>query len=293
MRPATRRRTRAWSRRLGVIDTGSGRLLRTVAVSRDPNSIAVDSHAKRAFVVGYGDPELGSIGTVTMLDTGRDVVLATLHIADFPRQVVADARTGHVFVSDTYSVYMLDAASGRTLRTLSMIGNEPGAMAVDERTHRVFATNGGQVQVIDTPSGSLVASPTLVQDSTVSAFAVDERRGWVVATGYRNADLAGTVSVLDARDGRVLRQTAVGARPIAVAVLPALDRIVTLDNRYGIGDPVQDVDNLHILRETTGRVLGGRQVAGTALAVSAQHGRIFVIGQADGAVTVLDGGTWD
>jgi len=101
------------------------------------------------------------------------------------------------------------------------------------------------------------------------------------------------VSVLDARDGRVLRQTAVGARPIAVAVLPALDRIVTLDNRYGIGDPVQDVDNLHILRETTGRVLGGRQVAGTALAVSAQHGRIFVIGQADGAVTVLDGGTWD
>lgn len=279
--------------RLGVIDTGSGRLLRTVAVGRDPISIAVDSRAERAFVVGYGDSELGSTGSVTMVDTGRDVAPATLHIADFPRQVVAGARTGHVFVSDTYSVYMLDATSGRTLQTLSMIGNEPDAMALGARTHRVFATNGSQVSVIDTRSGSVVASPTIVQDSTVSAFAVDERRGWVVVTSYRNADLVGTVSVLDARDGRVLRQTAIGDRPLAVAVLPALDRIVTLDVGYGIGDPVQDVDHLHILQETTGRILGGRQVAGTSLAASAQHGRIIVIGQADGAVTVLDGRTWD
>jgi len=279
--------------RLGVIDTGSGLLLRTVAVGRDPISIAVDSRAKRAFVVGYGDPELGSIGSVTMVDTGRDVALATLHVADFPRQVVADARTGHVFVSDTYSVYMLDAASGRTLRTLSMIGNEPGAMAVDARTHRVFATNGGQVRVIDTRSGSVVASPTLVPDSTVSDFAVDERRGWVVATSYRNADLAGTVSVLDARDGRVLRRTAIGVRPVAVAVLPALDRIVTLDNWYGISDPVQGAVNMHILQETTGRILGGCQLAGMGLAVSARAGRIFVIDQVDSPVTVLDGRTWD
>ena len=41
-------------------------------------------------------------------------------------------------------------------------------------------------------------------------------------------------------------------QPLAVAVLPALDRVVTLDNWYEISDPVQGVDNLHTLRETTG-----------------------------------------
>ena len=163
--------------RLGVIDTGSGRLLRTVAVGRDPISIAVDSRAERAFVVGYGDSELGSTGSVTMVDTGRDVAPATLHIADFPRQVVAGARTGHVFVSDTYSVYMLDATSGRTLQTLSMIGNEPDAMALVLQRH--LGGGAQSVGLVDgcqdlRPQAVLAPAPVAVIDAAPRAEAAGE-----------------------------------------------------------------------------------------------------------------------
>lgn len=97
--------------------------------------------------------------------------------------VVADARLNRVFVLNQGdgSVSILDARSGAVLHT-APVGQSPGALALDDRTDRLFVVNR----------------------ATDSNGVLPIERG--------------SVSVLDARNGALLRTVAVGWDPIDVAV---------------------------------------------------------------------------
>jgi DNA-binding beta-propeller fold protein YncE len=123
------------------------------------------------------------LGTVSMLDAGSGQLLRTVLVSRWPSALVADERTGHVFVAggNGSTVTMLDASSGAVVRKIA-VGAHPVAMALDERSDRLFVATWGPMGSTGMPTGP------------------------------------GTVSVLDGRSGSVLRSFSVGVRPRAIGV---------------------------------------------------------------------------
>src|SRR5919201_3359525 len=111
------------------------------------------------------------------------------------------------------------------------------------------------------------------------AFVVNRTSDW---TGL-SAD-GGSVSVVDLRDGRVVRRVAVGDDPRAIAV-DEQDGRVLVANDDDASVSVLDARSGVPLR-TTRVGLGPR-----ALAVDAPSHRVFVLSAGDGAVSVLDAGS--
>jgi len=130
---------------------------------------------------GGGTPN----GAVTILDsaTGRVVGNTPVGGLALPVTPVVDARTGRVFVANDASgtVSVLDARGGALLRTVT-VGRHPFVMAVDGRSSRVFVTSLGAMDAAGRLTGP------------------------------------GSVSVLDAQSGMLLRTVPVGVEPAVIAV---------------------------------------------------------------------------
>src|SRR5436309_9856430 len=158
--------------------TGAGPVLRTIAVAASPDAVAVDERTGRAFVLSVGDGH----GRVSVLDAGSGRLLRTVAVGISPVAVAVDERTNRVVVVNAGSgtLSLLDARSGIVLHT-SADHLAPRMVAVDQKTGRVFIANG--------------AAPA----------------------GQGNITGGGSVSVLDARSGTVLRTVPVGLTPLALA----------------------------------------------------------------------------
>jgi YVTN family beta-propeller protein len=151
---------------------------------------AVDEQAGNVVVAG-SEPSKASI---SVLDARSGALVRTVVMRDKPETLAVDPRHGHIFVASEHrdrtgnytgpgSVIMLDARTGQVLHTVE-VGNYPNAMAVDEHNTRVFVATVGAIDPMlqNMPMGS------------------------------------GSVSVLDARSGRLLRTIPVGVAPSAIAV---------------------------------------------------------------------------
>jgi DNA-binding beta-propeller fold protein YncE len=146
-----------------------------------PVAIAVDQHASRVLVVSaYIFDPTGEAGSVSVLDSRTGRLLRTVTIGETPGALVVDARAGRAFILDrgTFafhgdptghgSVYVLETASGRLLRTTS-IGPTPSRIVDDPRAGRVLVltpnavdqdgiprSGGSSVWTLDTTSGLLL-----------------------------------------------------------------------------------------------------------------------------------------
>jgi len=202
-----------------IFDARTLRLLRTLPLDSDPQSVMADGQSGRAFVTSLTD--------VWILDarTGRVV-----RKVNGVRQVLAvDARTHRAFVTRIDgSVDMLDAVTGRDLgltgiRASIQVADGTPAV-VDAATDHVFVLDngrgmtgaqrrGGSVSVLDGASGRLLRTiPVGCVGTLPSAIALaPERHEAFVAD-----EMANTVSVLDTRRWRVQRVIGVGPAPLAL-----------------------------------------------------------------------------
>jgi len=220
-----------------------------------PGGIAVSSETGHVFVAG------GYNGTVSMLDGGSGRVLHTEAVTAAPSTIVVDERVGRVYVLDDQNPEMsvLDARSGRLLNTVTL--SDPvlsyqniSPPVVDARTDRVFvaryggADGKGYVDVLDARTGNLLRVAPV--GKYTEAAALDERTGRVFALNQEHRDSRcqclplgrGSVSVLDARDGRVLRTIAVGTGPTTVAVDAAANRVFVVNQPWTGNGSVSALD---------------------------------------------------
>ncbi len=173
-----------------VLDEGSGRPLRTVAAS---GLLAVDARDGRVYIAGGASVASGSHlmtdATLGMFDSGAGAPVGTTRLGRnrFPLAIGVDDRAGHVFVSSAHAgsgsgmVDILDARSGRLLHAVA-VGQTPLSLAVDTRHERVVIADAG----------------------------VRDNQGALSGLG--------SVDVLDARTGRVLRTIPQDGAPILAAV---------------------------------------------------------------------------
>jgi len=213
---------------VSVLDAHTGARLTTIRVGARPHGVAADTQTGRIFVVNSGE------GTVSVVDARREAVLhrVALPEPDASESVVVDAHRDRIFIAGANTVAVLDARSGRLHRTIP-VDLDSAQMAVDVRSGQVFVSAGRGLRVLDPRTGQVLRR--LALGGLPAAVAVDSRRRHVLVVNTGAVDSngvplgAGSVRVLDARSGVVLRTVAVGVAPIAVAVDERSGRAVVVN----------------------------------------------------------------
>jgi YVTN family beta-propeller protein len=266
-------------------------LVRTIAVGHMPSAMAVDTRRGRVFVANEG------ANSVSVLDVRTGAVLATTDVGLAPTALAVDETAGRVFVltagttlTSHDSVSVLDAGSGRLLRTVD-VGVGAGVAAVADGRGHIFVTDEADntVSMLDAQQGRLLR--TVPVGPAPAGIAVDAQAGHVLIVNQGTFQPApafyphehGTVTVLDARSGTVLRTVTVGYGPGALALDARLGRAFVA-NRYDGTVSVLDV--------ATGAVLRTVPVAPqpVVVAVNARTGRVFIASDnaGTGLVSMLD-----
>jgi len=278
---------------VAVLDTHSGALLRTIGVGMAPGDLAVDAMQGRVFVYSDGGGFPGYTKLVSTLDGASGRLLRAVVVAHDPRgpnmpsqgagDIVVD-KSGHVFVSSAYadSVSMLDATSGRLLRTVG--GTRPGPMAVDTHTRRVFVLNGGggtsngAVTILDSATGRVVGNTPVDRLALRVTPVVDTRTGRVFVANDGGG--TGSVSVLDARGGALLRTVTVGPHPFVMAVDGRSSRVfVTSLGAMDAAGHLTGPGSVSVLDAQSGMLLRTVPVGvePAVIAVDERAGRAFVV----------------
>jgi DNA-binding beta-propeller fold protein YncE len=274
---------------VSMIDTVTGALLRTQTVGRVPQALTGDDRDAHVLVANADN-------TIRVLDAQNGAVLHTgpVQSASTGTTMMATAaRAGHVFVTGDTSVTMLDARSGRELRTIAL-GVLLTGVAVDMRRGHVFATgyNGasgvGTVRMLDATSGAVLRTVTLDQSPSPGPVAVDERSGHAFVLD-RGID---SFSIIDAASGRVLHSINVGAQtyPQAVAADGHAGRVFVAVSVESSAGRVRELD------VRGGRILHTVMVGWNpiALVVAVRAGRVFAVNAGStasgstGSISVLD-----
>jgi YVTN family beta-propeller protein len=271
----------AGDRSLSVLDTQTGRLLRTIRLNR-PVGLVVDERAGHLFVADAdGEP----LGTVYTLDARTGTLRRRTSLAGEAGSMALDSPSGRLFVlnSAQSSVSVLDAATGRLVRTVAVDAG-PTAIAVDERTRHAFVFSlTGSVSMLDARSGAVLRTTPVGNDPV--SLAIDGPAGRVFVVD----DLDQTLSVLDARTGRRLRAVAIGGRWLSpLTSQPPVDSAVDeqaghvfLLRAGGCAGPGQCEDpRVLVLDGTSGRFLRALSAGPCpfGLAVDRRWGHLLVLG---------------
>lgn len=226
-----------------MLDATSGARLGAIDAAH-PQAGAVDAQSGRVFIAD------AALALVCDAATGR--LLQTILTQGAPRSVAVDERTRHAFVVTARgSVLMLDAASGTTVRTFTLGDTMSlSGVAVDPATGHVFVTGfdtasyAGQVLILDAATGARLGRVAVGPDPTSVAVAGD--RVLVVHSRFGNGAVYGdgSVSILDARSGRVLHAVDV-TDPWGMAV----------DGRRGLAYITDEDNAVHVLDLRSGAVM--------------------------------------
>jgi DNA-binding beta-propeller fold protein YncE len=274
---------------VGVLDTRTGRLLRTVNVGMKPHDqILIDTRRKRVFVPVYS--QTGN-GHVSVLDARTGSPLYTIAAGKTPVWMAMDARTRRAFVIDGSGtgLHVLDTRNGRLLRAV-LAGLHPSIFMVDEQTGRAFVPINAGLSVLDTRSGVVLRNVAVGQGQFASLPLLDARRGrvFVLISSFASGPRPGSVFVLDARNGAVVRKVALAGSPGRVAVDERAGCVVVLTGGWP-----GTINRVSILDARTGALLRTLpvSVAAHAMAVDERTGHVFVINR-PGFVIVPDSWAW-
>jgi hypothetical protein len=186
----------------------------TVRLDLMPIALAVGERTGHVFLLNPGggyDPELGDYtctGSVTTVDLRTGGVLQTVPVGIEPSSMVVAEGLNRVVVINVHdrdlmrgSVSVLDARSGRLLRTTRLDGPAGGGAVAQQigrifvpAAPRLFTTDPGAVQMLDATSGARLG--TVPIESSVAA--VDERLDRVFLASGED------FIALDARSGTIL-----------------------------------------------------------------------------------------
>jgi hypothetical protein len=285
---------------VSVLDLTRGTPVGTVVVSKpsaDAQDLAVDEQTGRVFVT--------SGSAVSVLDATSGSLLRTVRLGAFPVDIAVDTTANRVFVPTGWTVSMLDARSGALLRTMHTGGTPvgPPAVAVDERTRRVFVAATNYVQVLDASTGALVRTVGGVAPGD-AYIALDAATGRVflaniTGPGRGSVSYVTGVSILDARDGTLLRSLGIrqgydNSSVGSLVVDGRAGRVFVIGNNVSVLDARSGAVLItrHLPRTGPGGVAGRSDV-------DEQTGRLFVpiaytanvTGPLTGTVSVVDAAT--
>jgi YVTN family beta-propeller protein len=240
---------------VAVIDTTTNAVvLGSIPVGPAPRGIAITPNGGRVYVANSGDDTVTVLSTATYGPVG-----APIPIGAEPDGVAISPDGGSVFVAQRGGdISVIDAAAGAVVGTIpDALG--PSRLTIGPRGGRGFATNrsSGSVTVFNPATRAVVAEPvtvgsepagiatepdgsvayaasppdgTLTQIDAALGLSFGAALGFTGATGvaitpdglrgYVTDGLGSSVSILDTDRSLGLGAIPVGAKPVAVSVVP-------------------------------------------------------------------------
>jgi YVTN family beta-propeller protein len=195
-------------------------------------AFAPATHAERAYVSN----EDGN--SISVLDTERGAVIATIDVGKRPRGLKVDRTGTRLFVAvsglpkcpptvpdeeceklehdlEADGIAIVDLASHKVLRVLAA-GSDPEQFDISTDGKRLFVANedAGRMSVVEIEGGKIIASIPVGTEPEGVAAAPNGR--WVLVTSESNH----AVAIVDTRTLKVVRSVEVGQRPRDIAFTP-------------------------------------------------------------------------
>ena len=185
---------------VGLIDSGSGKIVSEISVGRSPGEIAVGSGA--VWVTNAND------NTVSRIDAASNDVRQTIEVGGGPAGVAVGG--GAVWVANGLdaTVSRIDPTTNDVVQTIT-VGNGPSGVAFGDGAVWVANSADGTVSRIAPATGRVTKSFAAVVGA--SGIAVGFRRIWIASPS------SATVVALEPRSGRVVSRIGVGVEPDALA----------------------------------------------------------------------------
>jgi putative membrane protein len=164
-------------------------------------------------------------GTVTVIDTKTDRVVATINVGARPRGIRTSPDGKLVYVALSFSsqqtpgtinkIAAIDHNTGKVVGQYDA-GTDPEQFAVSNDGRRLFISNEdvGTASIVDTSSGKVISTVVVGIEPEGVTISPDGR--WV----YVTAETSNTVSVIDTQSNEVVATFMVGARPRDSAFSP-------------------------------------------------------------------------
>jgi len=210
----------------------------------DPRTLQVVARATPAKVPGHDDGRVHAVygvavddanGTVWVTNTREDTIAVyrqsdlslvkqfDLGAVPHSRDVIVDAKRGKAYASATGETY-LSVFDTRTLAFVKNLQIEskqrggkfvPMSLELDEAGGKLFTVSleAGEAAIIDTATDTVAGVIALPNAHTASGVAFDAARNRLLVASQGSDNLL----VVDAADGKVLHDVAVGAGPLNVA----------------------------------------------------------------------------
>jgi YVTN family beta-propeller protein len=213
------------------------------------------------------------------------VRLKNISLAAGPNSVVVDPKTDTIFAAAyAGSLFVIDGKTDTVSTTVKLTNPAPCGLAIDTSRDRVYSVDYGgshaTVSVINTRTNKVTAH---IHAGTPSegGLAVDTRtdRLYVAKNG------SGTVSVINVKSGRIVKNIKVGTNPSCVAVDPTTDLVYVTHLAVGSDPAPPDA----IISGKTNKVIGHVQtgIEPLTLAVDPATHQVYVGDNTTGLVWVL------
>jgi YVTN family beta-propeller protein len=158
-------------------------------------------------------------GTVSVIETGGDQLVASIKVGRRPRVVafLPDGSRAYVTLENDSAVAVVDPVKHALLRTIRLEGEgvKPMGLAVAPDGKKIYVTTGrfGKVFAIETATDHVIGSASVGARPWGIALTPDGR------TLYTANGPSNDVAVVEAATLRVIARIKVGDRPWGVAIL--------------------------------------------------------------------------
>jgi YVTN family beta-propeller protein len=153
-----------------VIDSATNSVVATIAIATpiatgpgtSPGFIAVRPDAKFAYVVNQGCDASGS--TVSVIDTGQDLVVATIPVSGCPREIAITPDSLHGYVTTSLpsgvgAVIILDLSNNSVVTTVNLTsGDKPTGIAVSPAGDFVRFGKSDGIYALDTATNTVTST---------------------------------------------------------------------------------------------------------------------------------------
>ena len=259
---------------IGVLDTATGRTLRTIKVPAGPEAVIVSPDGSRVYVSSEDATQ------VSVIDTATDAVVKTLDLGAFP-EGMALSRDGRTLLAAVFGIDKVDLIDTATM-TVAARWDVAKAHGVTFGPDGATAYVGAQ----DTPDHNAIVVLDLTARSVAARIPLREApRGLSVTPDgkalYFTTANSAAVEVMDIATRAIVAEIPVGPIPHQIAFTP--DRATALV-------AVQGAARMTIIdlatRRVTGEIAVGRYPHWVGL--SSDGALAYVTNEGDNTISVVD-----
>jgi len=269
---------------------------RTIAILSALLLAATPAAAETLLIGNKGEDTLSLIA----LDSGTE--LARLPTGKMPHEIAIspDGKQAAVVAYGGTTIDVFDVAAGKKLRTIDLSPNQrPHGLLWLSDGRLVATAEGSQSVAVVAPSGALTSISTGQQGTHMIVVAPDNR------TAYTANIASGTVSIIDLKDAKKLRDLTIGGKPEGLALAKGgrelwvgdleAPRVSVWDTASGekVAELPVDPVAIRVLASPDGRLIATSNIAAGTISLFDAETRapvktIIVSGeQAKGQVTLL------